>query len=55
MACMMIMKEMTPPSSKLELIDPPLNAIGFNIEEVSPEKVTGSLVVNEKCLHVDNF
>uniref|UniRef100_A0A5B7CDC7 Thioesterase domain-containing protein n=1 Tax=Davidia involucrata TaxID=16924 RepID=A0A5B7CDC7_DAVIN len=40
-----------PPSSlpKTEALDAPLHAIGFEIEELSPEKVTGRLHVTHKC------
>jgi len=42
-----------PPSSsnliKTEAVDAPLHAIGFEIEELSPEKVTGRLQVTPKC------
>ncbi|KAF8387596.1 hypothetical protein HHK36_026249 [Tetracentron sinense] len=35
--------------SKTEALDAPLHAIGFEIEELSPEKVTGHLQVTRKC------
>ncbi|CAL5431792.1 unnamed protein product [Camellia sinensis] len=42
-----------PPSSssksKTEVVDAPLHAIGFEIEDLSPEKVTGRLQVTHKC------
>ncbi|XP_057960786.1 1,4-dihydroxy-2-naphthoyl-CoA thioesterase 1 isoform X2 [Malania oleifera] len=36
-------------ATKTAELDAPLNAIGFEIEEVSPEKVTGRLLVTLKC------
>ncbi|KAK4767223.1 hypothetical protein SAY86_014973 [Trapa natans] len=36
--------------SKTELLDLPLAAIGFKIDEVSPRRVTGSLLVTDKCV-----
>ncbi|KAI8561990.1 hypothetical protein RHMOL_Rhmol04G0383800 [Rhododendron molle] len=41
-----------PPSSNLtktESVDAPLHAIGFELEDLSPEKVTGRLQVTTKC------
>lgn len=40
-----------PPTApnKTEELDAPLHAVGFEIEELSPEKVTGRLHVTEKC------
>ncbi|KAL6990200.1 1,4-dihydroxy-2-naphthoyl-CoA thioesterase 1 [Sarracenia purpurea var. burkii] len=39
-----------PPPPKAEIIlDAPLHAIGFEIDDVSPEKVTGRLRVTPKC------
>nr|GLL45790.1 1,4-dihydroxy-2-naphthoyl-CoA thioesterase 1-like [Ipomoea trifida] len=35
--------------SKTALLDAPLHTIGFEIGDLSPEKVTGRLVVTEKC------
>ncbi|GAV72454.1 4HBT domain-containing protein [Cephalotus follicularis] len=42
---------MEPSSSKkkTESVDAPLHAIGFEIEELSPSKVTGRLPVTQKC------
>ncbi|CAN0896290.1 1,4-dihydroxy-2-naphthoyl-CoA thioesterase 1 [Linum grandiflorum] len=37
-------------SSKTELLDAPLNLLGFEIGELSPSKVTGRLLVTEKCV-----
>ncbi|GAB4859002.1 1,4-dihydroxy-2-naphthoyl-CoA thioesterase 1 [Ancistrocladus abbreviatus] len=39
----------SPASSTTASLDPPLEAIGFEILEVSPEKVTGRLLITEKC------
>ncbi|XP_047332543.1 1,4-dihydroxy-2-naphthoyl-CoA thioesterase 1-like [Impatiens glandulifera] len=36
-------------SSKTALLDAPLHTIGFEIEELSPEKVTGRVLITEKC------
>ncbi|KAH7526820.1 hypothetical protein ACOSP7_007845 [Xanthoceras sorbifolium] len=36
-------------SNKTEQLDAPLHAIGFEIDELSPERVTGRLHVTEKC------
>ncbi|CAK9176729.1 unnamed protein product [Ilex paraguariensis] len=36
-------------ASKTEVLDPPLHAIGFEIEELSPKQVTGRLLVTHKC------
>ncbi|GFZ13815.1 thioesterase superfamily protein [Actinidia rufa] len=36
-------------SSKTELLDAPLHAIGFEIEDLSPDKITGRLQVTHKC------
>ncbi|PSR97836.1 1,4-dihydroxy-2-naphthoyl-CoA thioesterase [Actinidia chinensis var. chinensis] len=44
--------EFPPPpssSSKTELLDAPLHAIGFEIEDLSPDKITGRLQVTHKC------
>lgn len=38
--------------SKTERLDAPLHAIGFEIEELSPHKVTGRLLVTHKCVQV---
>ncbi|XP_031398756.1 1,4-dihydroxy-2-naphthoyl-CoA thioesterase 1-like [Punica granatum] len=38
------------PSPLSEIFDVPLSAIGFNFEEVSPHRVTSSLLVTEKCV-----
>ncbi|XXG78854.1 hypothetical protein AAC387_Pa09g0030 [Persea americana] len=35
--------------SKTESLDLPLHALGFEIEEISPEKVTGRLKVTQRC------
>ncbi|XP_052207819.1 1,4-dihydroxy-2-naphthoyl-CoA thioesterase 1 [Diospyros lotus] len=39
----------TSPSEKTQLLDAPLYAIGFELHELSPEKVTGRLLVTDKC------
>ncbi|KAL8120432.1 1,4-dihydroxy-2-naphthoyl-CoA thioesterase 1-like [Apium graveolens] len=41
--------ELTSPTNKTQELDAPLHAIGFEIHELSPEKVTGRLHVTEKC------
>ncbi|GAV58998.1 4HBT domain-containing protein [Cephalotus follicularis] len=41
--------EQSSSSKKTELLDAPLHAIGFEIEELSPSKVTGRLHVTQKC------
>lgn len=38
--------------SKTEAIDATLHAIGFNLEELSPEKVSGRLQVTHKSCQV---
>ncbi|GAB4825649.1 1,4-dihydroxy-2-naphthoyl-CoA thioesterase 1 [Ancistrocladus abbreviatus] len=38
-----------PASSKTAALDSPLHTLGFEILEVSPQKVTGRLLINEKC------
>ncbi|ERN02051.1 hypothetical protein AMTRI_Chr02g266050 [Amborella trichopoda] len=35
--------------SKTEALDAPLHAIGFEIDEVTPQKLTGRLKVTQKC------
>ncbi|GAA0147108.1 hypothetical protein Leryth_026039 [Lithospermum erythrorhizon] len=37
-------------SNKTQILDSPLHTLGFEIEELSSNKVTGKLIVNEKCL-----
>ncbi|KAI5327773.1 PREDICTED: 1 4-dihydroxy-2-naphthoyl-CoA [Prunus dulcis] len=37
------------PRSKTEALDVPLHGIGFEIEEVTPKKVSGHLHVTQKC------
>jgi hypothetical protein len=39
-------------SSKKESLDVPLHSFGFQIEELSPQKVTGRLLVTPKCVQV---
>ncbi|KAI4335116.1 hypothetical protein L6164_013794 [Bauhinia variegata] len=36
-------------SSKTAALDAPLHSIGFEIEDLSPQKVTGRLRITEKC------
>ncbi|XP_021651798.1 1,4-dihydroxy-2-naphthoyl-CoA thioesterase 1 isoform X5 [Hevea brasiliensis] len=36
--------------SKTGSLDAPLQAIGFEVEELSPQKVTGRLLVTNKCV-----
>ncbi|KAK9991944.1 hypothetical protein SO802_026929 [Lithocarpus litseifolius] len=36
-------------STKTAVLDAPLHAIGFEIEELSPQKVTGRLPITHKC------
>jgi hypothetical protein len=38
--------------SKTEVVNPPLHAFGFEIEESSPQKVTGRLHVTHNCCQV---
>uniref|UniRef100_A0A2P2J2X7 Uncharacterized protein MANES_03G213200 n=1 Tax=Rhizophora mucronata TaxID=61149 RepID=A0A2P2J2X7_RHIMU len=37
-------------SSKTETLDVPLHLLGFEIEDLSPHKVTGRLLVTHKCV-----
>lgn len=39
-------------SSKTAELDAPLHAIGFEIDDLSPNKVTGHLLVTPKCCQV---
>ncbi|KAL1807501.1 hypothetical protein ACET3Z_024491 [Daucus carota] len=41
--------ELSSPTNKTQELDAPLNTIGFEIGELSPEKVTGQLPVTPKC------
>ncbi|KAB1206174.1 hypothetical protein CJ030_MR7G014347 [Morella rubra] len=41
------------PMSKTDVLDPPLHAIGFEIEELSPRRVTGRLHVTQTCCQVE--
>lgn len=43
---------MASPSTKTEAVDAPLHAIGFQIDELSPQKVTGHLHVTQKACQV---
>lgn len=44
----------TPPE-KTEALDAPLHAVGFEIEEVTPQKVSGHLRVSQKSCQVSSF
>ncbi|CAL1414250.1 unnamed protein product [Linum trigynum] len=37
-------------SPKIENLDAPLHLLGFEIEELSPSKVAGRLLITEKCV-----
>lgn len=39
-------------SSKTKALDPPLHALGFEIDELSPTRVTGRLPVSPICCQV---
>jgi hypothetical protein len=39
-------------NSKTAELDAPLHALGFEIEEVSPSRMTGRLVVTPICVQV---
>ncbi|KAF7047323.1 hypothetical protein CFC21_056263 [Triticum aestivum] len=39
-------------STKTAELDAPLSALGFEIEEVSPSRLTGRLVVTDTCCQV---
>ncbi|KAG8371937.1 hypothetical protein BUALT_Bualt12G0014700 [Buddleja alternifolia] len=38
-----------PPSFKTENVDVPLHTLGFEIDEISPNKVSGHVVLTQKC------
>ncbi|GFP87738.1 putative esterase hi_1161, partial [Phtheirospermum japonicum] len=38
-----------PPPSKMELLDAPLHTIGFELDELTPHKVSGHLLITSKC------
>lgn len=38
--------------AKTEAVDAPLSLIGFEIEDLSPKRVTGHLLVTQKCCQV---
>ncbi|CAH9059947.1 unnamed protein product [Cuscuta europaea] len=40
---------MDPSRTKTEILDPTLHAVGFEIGEITPHKVTGRLPVTAKC------
>ena len=44
--------ELTSSTNKTQELDAPLYTIGFEIDELSPEKVTGRLPVTPKCCQV---
>ena len=44
--------ENQPPSSKASEVDAPLQSIGFEIQELSPQRVSGHLPVTQKCCQV---
>jgi hypothetical protein len=44
-----------PPPEKTEALDAPLHAVGFEIEEVTPQKVSGHLRVSQKSCQVSSF
>lgn len=46
------MEEGSSSNDKTLAVDAPLHAVGFEIGELSPSKVTGSLRVTEKCCQV---
>ncbi|CAN7082995.1 unnamed protein product [Brassica oleracea var. botrytis] len=43
------MTQMVSASSKTKALDPPLHALGFEIDELSPTRVTGHLTVSLIC------
>lgn len=46
------MENQPPPPSKTAEVDVPLHSIGFEIEELSPQRVSGHLPVTQKCCQV---
>ncbi|KGN57220.1 1,4-dihydroxy-2-naphthoyl-CoA thioesterase 1 isoform X1 [Cucumis sativus] len=42
----------SPSSSTTSILDAPLNAVGFEIEIISPNRVSGRIVVSPKCCQV---
>lgn len=38
-----------PQPSKTEILDAPLSVLGFEIDELSPNKVTGHILITQKC------
>jgi len=38
--------------SKTAVLDQPLHLMGFELEELSPQKITGRLLVTQKCCQV---
>ncbi|CAK9178477.1 unnamed protein product [Ilex paraguariensis] len=42
--------QQSPAASKTEAVDTPLHVFGFEIEELSPQKVTGRLQVTDKSV-----
>ncbi|KAL3625537.1 hypothetical protein CASFOL_030991 [Castilleja foliolosa] len=44
------MSESLPPAvNKMELLDAPLHTFGFELDELSPHKVSGHLLITSKC------
>ncbi|TKY65168.1 1,4-dihydroxy-2-naphthoyl-CoA thioesterase 1 [Spatholobus suberectus] len=43
------MENQPPPSSKTAEVDVPLHSIGFEIQDLSPQRVSGHLTVTQKC------
>lgn len=43
------------PSSKTFEVDVPLHSIGFEIQDLTPQKVSGHLNVTQKCCQVSLF
>ena len=41
--------ESHPPSSKASEVDAPLQSIGFEIQDLSPQRVSGHLTITQKC------
>lgn len=40
------------PTSKTEILDAPLHTIGFEIDELSAQRVSGHLLITSKCCQV---
>lgn len=39
-------------ASKTKELDPPLHALGFEIDDISPTKISGHILVTTKCCQV---